>query len=294
MLFIKKLLAKLIARVLLPLHKSPTFRREFFKAMKGGGFLATSVSNEIFVVSTTDKIIGRDVYANGSYDLLKLEGVIKLLPDGHSRKTIVDVGANIGVICIPAVKRGIFKYGICIEPDPLNFRLLKGNVILNSLEDVMTLHNVALSSERGIATLELSSDNLGDHRIRTDNSISGKFNESSRKTLSINTLTLDDVCGDLRSDDSLIWIDTQGYEGFILKGGKNCLSKKIPIVLEFWPYAMRQAGSYASLKQSLLDAGYSTFFNLETFKKFKLTNESLDDLYNSFTKDRSFTDILVL
>lgn len=77
--------------------------------MKSGEFLASSISNEIFVVSSTDKMIGRDVYAYGSYDFIKLEKVIALLPKNHSRQMIVDIGANIGTICIPAIKRNLFK-----------------------------------------------------------------------------------------------------------------------------------------------------------------------------------------
>lgn len=170
---------------------------------------------------------------------------------------------------------------------------MKGNVVLNGLEDSIELHNVALASRKGFAILEISPKNLGDHRIRTANPVNSECKESPRNTIKINTSTLDDVCGELSPEDSLIWIDTQGYEGFVLQGGQHCLAKQIPIVLEFWPYAMRQSGSYDILKKSILDAGYQNLIDLSTFKKVRLTHQTLDELYHSFSSKRSFTDILI-
>ncbi len=34
--------------------------------------------------------------------------------------SLIDIGANIGTICIPAVKCGLFDRAIAIEPEPLN------------------------------------------------------------------------------------------------------------------------------------------------------------------------------
>ena len=294
MRLIQKILSKLIARLLLLFDRIPAVRREWFKALKGGDFLASSVSTEIFVVSTTDKIIGRDVYAYGSYDVGKLEQVIKLLPPTHSRAIFVDVGANIGTISIPALARNHFKRGIAIEPEALNFRLLKANVVLNGLESVLALHNVALGAVKGPAVMELSPNNSGDHRIRTAHSANGRFDEAARTTITIQSVTLDELCSDLDAQDALIWIDTQGYEGFVLEGGKACLSKKIPLVMEFWPYAMRQACSYESLKKALISAGYKRLINLGSLEETTLDEASIDALYQSFKKDRAFTDILVL
>ena len=80
---------------------------------------------------------------------------------------LYDIGANIGVTCIPAVNRGLVKRAIAVEPEPENFKLLKLNIILNNLEDKIETLNYALSSESDkFLNLEISNDNSGDHRIR--------------------------------------------------------------------------------------------------------------------------------
>ena len=47
--------------------------------------------------------------------------------------------------------------------------------------------------------------------------------------------TLDKVAPNLKKGNSLIWMDAQGHEGIILKGPKQSIEKKIPIVFEFSP-----------------------------------------------------------
>lgn len=59
--------------------------------------------------------------------------------------TVVDAGAHIGLYTIKASKRvGAKGKVISVEPDPRNFKLLKENVQLNKLENVVLI-NLALS-----------------------------------------------------------------------------------------------------------------------------------------------------
>src|SRR5262249_34342132 len=65
-------------------------------------FLLANVGPEKFVVQANDKFISRGLYADGEFDLDKLATVLRI--SGRNFKVLVDVGANIGSICIPAVK----------------------------------------------------------------------------------------------------------------------------------------------------------------------------------------------
>ena len=40
----------------------------------------------------------------------------------------------------------------------------------------------------------------------------------------------------------LLWVDIQGYEGFMFQGAENTLSRGIPVVSEIWPYGIAKAG----------------------------------------------------
>ena len=86
--------------------------------------------------------------------------------------------------------------------------------------------------------MELSNNNFGDHRIRDK----VKFNihgEEKRKIIDVKTKKFDTLFENVLSDKDLIWIDTQGYEPKVLRGAQSLIYKKIPTVVEFWPYALK-------------------------------------------------------
>ncbi len=78
---------------------------------------------------------------------------------------MLDVGANIGMICIALMLQNYFKRAIAFEPDPKNFRLLVKNVAQNGLENRIDCFPYALSSAAGEAELELSPHNSGDNHL---------------------------------------------------------------------------------------------------------------------------------
>ena len=124
--------------------------------------------NEKFVIFSYDDVISKELYINGEFDLKKLEKTIEYFYNqGNPIENLFDIGANIGVISIPAVNRGLIKKAFAVEPEPQNYTLLKTNIILNNLEDKVIPYNYALSdTDDKIINMELSSDNSGDHRIK--------------------------------------------------------------------------------------------------------------------------------
>src|SRR5699024_10081937 len=85
---------------------------------------------EQFVVSTTDKVIGRELFLHGEFDFVKLQTALAiLLREGWPTPVhLIDVGANIGTITIPAINRGLMQTATAIEPHPGNLRLLRANL----------------------------------------------------------------------------------------------------------------------------------------------------------------------
>ena len=144
--------------------------------------------------------------------------------------------------------------------------------------------------------LELSKNNLGDHRIRTDGLDPERSYVEKRDVVKVRGETLDEVCVGLEPHDALIWMDTQGYEGYVLKGGGDTLRRGLPIVLEFWPLAMSQSNSFYLLKNSLLNGGYTKFIDLKNLnEELALTDDALNDLYEKLGKELGggSTDIYV-
>ncbi|MDP1604441.1 MAG: FkbM family methyltransferase [Legionella sp.] len=265
-----------------------------------GNYVVTQSGMENYLVSTSDKVIGRALYVRGEFDFNKFIDVWELSGLNSSEKavTLIDIGANIGSIGIPAVMRGYAERCIAFEPEPLNAKLLKINIILNDLEDKIDVFQVALGNKEGEVFFELSDSNYGDHRVRLGEPLEGRYGEQNRKTISVPMRTLNEYLNCIDEGASLIWMDTQGFEGYVLKGADRFLKYRIPLVLEFWPYGLKRSDSYKLLLESLEKSEYKHFINLNSDDKDKvsLSRKSLDMLSTELelVHEDHFTDILVL
>lgn len=211
-------------------------------------------SKETFIVDARDNNMARSMFVAGGYQFEHIVEVLDRLkedrPDRTPPRTLLDIGANMGVISIPAVARGLFDRAIAIEPTPSVCRLLRANVALNGLEDSIRVIQTALSDRAGVAEFELSSDNTGDNRISV---VSDKnaYGEHSRAKIEVPLTRFDDLSLDVDLSSSLAWIDVQGYEGFVLAGAQRLTAVRTPLVIEFWPYGLERAGSYSKLVEAL-------------------------------------------
>lgn len=159
--------------------------------------------------------------------------------------TYLDIGANIGLTAIPlALKREITIYAF--EPEPTNYFLLRKNIFSNAVESKISALNCALYSQQGTLDFEISNENMGDHRVRISSSNGAKNNvygETTRSVIQVNAEKLDNMLdADKLSHPIAIKIDTQGAELQVLKGAANFLKKVDYLIIEFWPYGLRQLG----------------------------------------------------
>lgn len=237
--------------------------------------------SEKYIVNSSDKTIGRSLYINGEFEFDIFLEALKILENKIKYKKLVDIGANIGSICIPAIKRGIFESGLAIEPEPYNYNLLLKNIFINDLSNKIETLNIALGQvDNEKLKFELSDDNFGDHQIKSNSKLTNIYNDDRGKVITVNTKKLDTVIKNFNPKETLIWIDTQGYEAFILDGGNNTLSAKASIVIEFWPYGLDKFNSYNLLKSNLIKAKYKNCYDLNSKKYLKnLTEVSLDEIY---------------
>jgi FkbM family methyltransferase len=265
----------------------------FDNQKKGGELLAINYFNEKYIVNTSDAVIGRLLYINGSFEFDIFLHTLEILKNKIKTETLVDIGANIGSICIPAVKRGIFKNCLAIEPEPYNFDLLTKNIFINNLSNKIQTFNFALGQfDNEKIKFELSKNNYGDHRIKSNSTEKNYYNEDKRKIIDVETKTLDKITQDLDPKETLLWIDVQGYEGFVLEGGINTLSKKPPLVIELEPYLIKRLHSYNMLKKNLINAEYKNCYNLNSKYFFQDYKSNLDNLYNDLLNDMGSTNLL--
>ena len=69
-------------------------------------FLLKIQKNENFIVHC-DELISAEIFLDGSFDFFKFEQVVSIIKKSNHLTTLVDVGANIGSISIPALTRNL-------------------------------------------------------------------------------------------------------------------------------------------------------------------------------------------
>lgn len=205
---------------------------------------------ELMLAEDNDPFIGRSVLATGEFEFWLVQRAIDVL---GKRALFVDVGANIGTACIPAVARDLAAIALAFEPDPHNYRLLCCNTILNGVNDRIGCVNAAVGDRMGTVTLTLAPDNLGDHRIAAGDEAWG------RPTVDVDMLTLLAAAPDLSSRD-LVWLDVQGYESHVLAGAGDLAARGVPVVLEVSLDHLDDYNTRHTLISQL--SAYSTFIDL--------------------------------
>ena len=181
--------------------------------------------------------------------------------------TVLDIGANNGVISIGMLTRGEFAQAIAIEPDPRNFAIMQDNVAANGLGERFACLNFAASNQPSELQFELSENNFGDHRVRSlrpEDSAPELFGESERRVISVPAETIDSLLAGLPAKFtqpvSLVWIDVQGYEGYVFQGAMDLLSRGVPVVSEVWPYGIRRAGMSLDRYCEIASGIWSTYW----------------------------------
>jgi FkbM family methyltransferase len=133
--------------------------------------------------------------------------------------TVIDIGAHIGRYTITSSKQ-VGKSGkvVAIEADPDNFQLLKRNIALNNLTNVLPLNYAVFSTRTRMKLYEQSA--------------SAKYNSlmlaraaESKNYVEVNADTLDNILKQSGVNQvNWIKIDVEGAEFEVLKGSTEMLS----------------------------------------------------------------------
>jgi len=165
---------------------------------------------------------------------------------------VLDIGAHIGYYALLEAQLSQRVYAI--EPGPENSELLRRNIELNSLEDRIEVHHVAMSDKVGTDTFYMSKE-TEKHRLR---SIPASRNY---RTLEVATLTVDEFLKHREVD--FIRMDVQGAEWLVIAGMTSILKANQPLTLfvEVHPLLIKDYGGDAvSLVKVLLDSGFRLMY----------------------------------
>ncbi|PKP52866.1 MAG: hypothetical protein CVT92_06740 [Bacteroidetes bacterium HGW-Bacteroidetes-1] len=158
---------------------------------------------------------------------------LKQIPDGT---TVLDIGANIGIMSVWLAKQLPSSQILAFEPMPQNIKALKRVLNFYHLSNVRVIEK-ALGNETG--NVDMVMPVLDDVKMQglshvVHESIT-EFNEG--KSVKVPILKLDN-CIELQNANlqlSAIKLDVENFEYFVLKGGENLIKKHKPLIYtELW------------------------------------------------------------
>jgi FkbM family methyltransferase len=209
------------------------------------------------IARTADHAVGCQVFIDGHFGRAEFQRALALLQAagllGVLRPTFIDVGANIGTHSLYALKSGQFGRVISVEPEAVNFDLLRRNLRLNGFTADNAL-NAALSDVAGSGLLALSARNFGDHRV-----LRAPEAATQRPQVGIELIDFTSLSARMHLDTQaavIFWIDTQGHEYEVLAGIPRERLRISPFVIEYWPAQLARNGTLERLHGLLGSLGH--------------------------------------
>jgi FkbM family methyltransferase len=261
----------------------------FDEARHWAEYVGVETDDGAFVVATADRHIGRGLLVKRSrpeFRVLRIAVMTletMLGSDAVAGRTIVDVGANIGTTTVAALRSHGFGAAVACEPEEGNFRLLETNVALNGLASRAHMLQLGISSEAGRSTLVVHEESggfswiaLDDERIAAAEAARAQTaaelalgDPPQTTTVEVEVTTLDRLAAEGVLDPDrlgLIWIDTEGHEGHVLKGAATLLERGVPVVMEVDPAYFEERGD-ADFVRALTTEHYTHFVDIRRRKE---------------------------
>jgi FkbM family methyltransferase len=216
--------------------------------------------------------IGFEIFINGVYEEETSDFFADAIP---LNGVFLDLGANIGAISIPLIKKRKDIKVVCVEAAPWIFTFLQKNLDRNHATNTIAINKALYYTDNEEINFYSQDDKFG------KGSLSPVFSD---EIIKVKTIKIDSLLKELNiSKPDIIKIDVEGYEYHVFKGATELLSRKDApdIVFEFVDWAEENAKGIAvgAAQKILIDMGYRIYhFN----KQKKQMKESVDILKKGF------------
>jgi FkbM family methyltransferase len=196
--------------------------------------------------------IGFELLVDGIYEKNTIEFMVNNIPE---RGVLLDIGSNIGSICLPVTKLRKDITVLCIEASKPIYECLCKNIDFNGLRNVEAFH-FALSDQ--------NSKNISFYSPLEKfgkGSLAPTFTSIAEY---INTKTLDGFLDELQlSTVDFIKMDVEGFEYSVFKGAEKLLTANDApdMLFEFvdWAEAQAYSGNTGMAQELLINYGYKLY-----------------------------------
>ena len=172
----------------------------------------------------------------------------------------VDIGAYLGIYSIVAAKLGCPRV-LALEPNSSNFVQLQNNLLLNNLGNSVVSHRVAVGAESKKVSMITPGGRPHSSGSQISDSPTGRELGSWEIESVVDMITLDALLVNETARISVIKIDAEGYELFILQGAIRTLISHAPSIL----IELLNKEKKSKADDFLKDFGYSQGRPIETF-----------------------------
>lgn len=210
------------------------------------------------VIHHPNDYISQHLLNRGEYEWYVIEIIANLIRNSESG-IVLDIGANMGTVCLPLARNFPNHTIHAFEVQPHMLDILQENISLNQLSNI-TVHPYGLA-ERSYRTHTNvpdydSADNIGAFSLDETVKKHSQYNHVTGSTVEIELRQLDEL--ELQSV-VCVKLDVEGLELPILQGAVNTLEANNfpPIVYEMWAYNPWWHQQSQQLRNFLTNLGYT-------------------------------------
>lgn len=200
---------------------------------------------------------------NGEFSVFKqdheqqaeMEGFIQIITPGTQ---FLDIGSHWGVFSLVAMKiGGSGSRAICIEASDQAVKVLRENLCLNQVQDLVSVVNSACGEKVGELRMLTTGAGGADYFVVPA--------DERPDTITVPQVSADSVCESSRFQPTHMKVDVEGFEEEVLRGARRVLSEFKPhLFLELHGDIIHRRGkSPEAVLDMLQEVGYSLWVSVD-------------------------------
>jgi FkbM family methyltransferase len=215
-----------------------------FERQKNNQIMLKQLRTGEYIYIFPNDYIGRMVTFFGDLDPSVTDFILKNVAKGD---VVIDVGANLGVITLPAATK-VAPPGkvISIEPNENVSKALEMSVRKNNFSNVEIIQK-GLSDYSGEARLSVPSNSYGQAKLSSDG------------CQTCEVMQLDDLSIYPHRFVRILKIDVEGHESRVLKGGRKFIKNSMVDIIIFESHKIKDEFSQREEVALLKELGYKIF-----------------------------------
>ncbi len=221
--------------------------------------------------------VGKQLFSYGTFENGEISFFSQRLA-AINQPVVLDIGANIGVHTVGWAKDNPQMRICAFEPSPVTYKVLNKNIELNKITGQVETFLLAVSNATETRSFYHAEDDAY-------SSLKDTKRKAVKDIFKIQTTTLDDFVKDKRLDKiDFIKIDVEGFEGEVIEGATQTLSKLRPdLFVEIYKGTDSNAAPEKTIK-TLINMGYKAYIFIDgKLRPFSTHDDRYYNYYFTFT-----------